>query len=194
MTSLVKSLTALGAGPQANGGKPDQELSEQRLRAAPRAVIPRSLLPPWRSPFPYQRGTTRPFFQSVGMMPVFQAEQRTACNDMSTAFPAALRRSTWMPQSPSLPHFNRVNQCFHKQRWITVDWRVCKRDSKPLTPNSIAGWNSLVQLHKVAGPAGLHVGLLCEEPTTLRSNCSTLRDGLGGTQGTNSPVSRTRIT
>jgi len=40
-------------------------------------------------------------------------------------------------------------------------------------------WMSLVQLLNVTGPAGLHFVLLCQEPTTLYYNCSTLRDGLG---------------
>jgi len=42
------------------------------------------------------------------VMPVFQRENRTACNDISTAFPPALRSSPWMPQIiGALPHFNR---------------------------------------------------------------------------------------
>ena len=54
------------------------------------------------------RWTEIPLFQSVGMMPVFQAEHRTACNDTSAAFPPALRSSARMPQIPgALPHFNR---------------------------------------------------------------------------------------
>ena len=43
-----------------------------------------SLLQSWRSPFLFERGTTRLLFHSVGMMPVFQAEHRTVCIDMRT--------------------------------------------------------------------------------------------------------------
>ena len=43
--------------------------------------------------------------------------------------------------------------------------------------------DGLVQPLKVTGPTGLHFGLLCQEPTTLCSNCSTLRDGLGESEG-----------
>ena len=49
-------------------------------------------------------------------------------------------------------------------------------------------WINRVQSLKVTGPVGLQFGLLCQEHTTLRSNCSTPRDGLGGTQCVNSPV------
>ena len=72
------------------------------------SVTPLSMFQSWRSPFPFQRGTTRPLFQSVGTMPVLQTEHRTACNVMRTAFPPALRSSAWMPQIPgALPHFKR---------------------------------------------------------------------------------------
>ena len=40
-------------------------------------------------------------------MHVFQTVYRTACDDVSTAFPPALRSSAWMPQIPgALPPFN----------------------------------------------------------------------------------------
>ena len=38
LTSLVYGLTAVGAGAQADGGKPDQELSEQTLCSELRAA------------------------------------------------------------------------------------------------------------------------------------------------------------
>jgi len=73
------------------------------------SVTPLSLLQSWQSPFPFQRGTTWPLFQSVGMIPVFLAEHRTAYNDTSTPFSPALRSSAWMPQIPgALPHFNQL--------------------------------------------------------------------------------------
>ena len=151
----------------------------------------------WRSPFPFQRGTTRPLFQSVGMMPVFQAELRTACNHMSTAFPPSLRSSTWMPQIPgALPHFNRFTAvCVSTNKGGS---QLIRRSAKgTVTPPDIqlSSWLiSRVQPLKVTGPAGLHFGLLCQEPTTLHSNCSSPRDGLCGTLCANSPVSRMRIT
>jgi len=128
---------------------------------------------------------------------VFQSEHRTACNDMSAAFPLALRSSAWMPQIPeALPPFQPVHcsLCFHKQRWTTVDWKASNRDCNTPDIQLDSWWISLVQPLKVTGLAGLHFGFLCQEPTTLCSNCSTLWDGLGGTQRVNSPVSRTRIT
>ena len=150
----------------------------------------------WQSPIPFQGGT-RPLFQSVGMMPVFQAEHRTACNDTSAAFPPAFRSLAWMPKIPgALPHFNRFTEvlCFHERRWTTVDWRVSNRDCNTSDVQLDSWWISLVQPLKVTGPAGLHFGILCQEPIFLCSNCSTPRDGIGGTQCMNSPVSRTRIT
>ena len=83
--------------------------------------------------------------------------------------------------------------CFHKRRWITVDWRVSNRDSNTPDVQLDSWWISLVQPLKVTDPAGLYFGLLSQQRTTLRSNCSILRDGLGGTQWVNSPESRMRI-
>ena len=54
-------------------------------------------------------------------------------------------------------------------------------------------WISLAQPLNVTGPAGLHFRLLCQEPTTLRSNSSAPRNTLGGTQCTDFPGSRIRI-
>ena len=150
----------------------------------------------WRSRFPFQRGTRRPLFQSVGMMPVFQAKHRTAFNDKSTAVPPILRSSAWMPQIPgALPHFNR----------FTASCVSTNKAGLQLIGGSAIGivtpdiqldswWINLVQPLKVTGPMGLHFGLLCQKPTTLRSNCSTPKDGLGGMQCAISPVCRTRIT
>ena len=67
-------------------------------------------------------------------------------------------------------------------------------DSNTLDIQLNSWWISLVQLLKVTGPVGLLFGLLCQEPTTIPSNCSTPKDGLGGMQCINSPEKRTRIT
>ena len=75
-----------------------------------------------------------------------------------------------------------------------VDLSVSNRDSNTPDIQHDSWWISLVQMLKVTGPAGLLFGLHCQYPTTLHSNCSTLRDGLGGTQCVNSAVRRTRIT
>ena len=77
--------------------------------------------------------------------------------------------------------------CFHKRRWTTVDWRVSNSYCNTTDIQLDSWWISLVQPLKVTGPAGLQFGLLCQEPPTLCSNCSTPRDGLGGKQCTNSP-------
>ena len=84
--------------------------------------------------------------------------------------------------------------CFHKRRWTPDDWRVSNRDCNTPDIQLDSWWISLVQPLKVTGPAGLHFRLLCQEPNTLCSNCSTPRVGLGGTQCANFPVSRMRIT
>ena len=126
------------------------------------------------------RGALLSLFQSVGMMAAFQAEHKTACNDTSAAFPPALRSSAWMPQIPvASPRFNRFTAArFHKRRWTIVDWRVSNRDCNTLDVQLDSWWIRLVQPLKVTGPAGLHFRLLCQEPTTLCSNCSAPRDGL----------------
>ena len=69
--------------------------------------------------------------------------------------------------------------CFHKQKWTTVDWRVSSSYYNTPDVQLDSWWISLVQLLKVTGPADLHFGLLCQEATTLCSNCSTPRDALG---------------
>ena len=73
------------------------------------SFTPRQLLQSWRSPMPFQRKTTRPLFQSVGMMPVFQTEHRTACNNMNAAFSPALRNSSWMPHCHRPQELSRVS-------------------------------------------------------------------------------------
>ena len=77
----------------------------------------------------------------------------------------------------SFTPFQQVNRslCFHKRRWITVDWRVSNRDSN--TPDILLNswWVILVQPLKVTSTAGLHFRLFCQEHTTLLSYCSTLR-------------------
>ena len=145
------------------------------------SVTPQYVLQSWQSPFPFQRGTMRLLFQSVGMMPVFQAEHRTACNDTSAAFPPALKFSMDATDPWSFTPFQPVHRslCFHKQRWTTVGWRVNNRDCNTPDVQLNRWWISLVQPLKGTGPAGLHFGLLFQEPTTLCSNCSTPRDGLG---------------
>ena len=93
---------------------------------------------------------------------------KTTCNDMNTAFPPALRRSAMMPQIPrALPLFQlgHCSLCFHKRRWTTVDRSVSNRDCNTPDIQLDSWWISLV--------------LLCQEPTTLCSNCSSPRDGLG---------------
>ena len=131
------------------------------------SVTPQSLLQSWRSPFPFQRGKTRHLFQSVGMMPVFQAEHRTACNDKSTTFPPALKSSAWMPQIPgALHHFNRFTAaCVStNEDGSQVIGGSAIGIVTSLTFNSTAGWIGLEQLPKATDPAGLHFRLLCQKP------------------------------
>jgi len=106
------------------------------------SVTPRSLLQSWRSPFPFQRGRTRLLFQSVEVMPVFQAEHRTACNYRNTAFPPALRSSAWMPRIPGAsPHFNRFTAaCVStNEGGPQLIGGSTVRTVTPLTSNSTAG-------------------------------------------------------
>ena len=133
------------------------------------SVTPRELLQSWRSPFPFERETTRPLFQSVGMMPVFQAEHRTASNESSAAFPPALRSSAWMPQIPgALPHFNRFTAaCFHKRRWTTFDWMVSNRDGNTPDIQLNSWWISLLQPLKVTVPVCLHSDSSVKSPHPL---------------------------
>ena len=110
-------------------------------------------------------------------MPVFQAEHRTACNDMSAAFPPALRSSASMPQIPgALPPFQPVHRslCFHKRRWVTVDLRISNRDCNTPDIQLDSRWISLVHPLKVTGPAGLHLRLLCQEPPIIQPGPATL--------------------
>ena len=116
----------------------------------------------------------------IGCMAGSDQSTNIACNDTSAAFLPALRSSAWMPQIPgALPHFNWFTAaCFHK-KWTTVDWRVSNGDSNTPYIQLNSWWISLVQPLKLSGPTGLHFGLLCQDPTTLCSNCCTPRDGLG---------------
>ena len=118
--------------------------------------------------------------------------QRLKCS-----IPTSLEKFSMDATDPrSFTPFQPVHRslCFHKRRWITVDWRVSNRNSNTPDIQLNSYWVSLVQPLKVIGPAGFHFRHLWQEPTTLCSNSSTPRDGLGGTHCTNSPVSRTRIT
>ena len=69
--------------------------------------------------------------------------------------------------------------CFHKLRWLIVEWMVSNGGSNTTDMQLNSCWVSLVQPLKVTSLAGLHFGFLCQEPTTLRSKCSSPRDGLG---------------
>ena len=169
-----------------------QELSDQKtLPDTKSSVTSLQLLQSWRSPFPFQRGTTRHHFQSVGMMPVFQTEHRTTCS--GTSISTSLEKFSMDATNPrSFAPFHR-SLCFHKRRWTLLIGGSAIRIVTPLTSNLTAGGSAWYS-RSVTGPAGLHFGLLCQEPTTLCSKYSTPRDRLGGTQCANSPLSKMRIT
>ena len=142
---------------QADGGEPDQELSEQRPCPAPRATPPlNSCCSPGDHPSLSREGQ-RPSSSQLGLCLYFK-EHKTACNSTNTAFPPALRSPAWMPQIPEdLPPFRPVHRSpyFHKRRWVTVDWRVSNRDSNTPEIQLNSWWVSLVQPLKVTGSMDL---------------------------------------
>ena len=74
---------------------PNKDLAQQFEQPHPTAAVAVLAIT-----LPFPERDNMPLFQSVEIKPVFLAEHRTACNDMSTAFPPAMRSSAWMPQIP----------------------------------------------------------------------------------------------
>ena len=68
--------------------------------------------------------------------------------------------------------------CFHKWKCTAVDWSVSNRESNTPDIQLDSWWISLVQPLKATGTAGLHFGLLWQEPTTHCSNYSPPKNGV----------------
>ena len=125
-------MTALGAGALADGGEPYQELSEQRPCPALRAASPSvdSAVLAITLPFP-ERDNKAPLLVSVDDACV-PGKAQNCMQRHKYSISTSLEKFSMDATDPSgFTPFHLVYRslCFHKQRWITVDWRVSNRDS-----------------------------------------------------------------
>ena len=150
------SLTTLCAGAQADGGEPHQELSEQRPCPALRAVSPSVVVAVLVITLPFPERANRaplPVSWDDACVPG-RAQNCMQLHECSIYM--SLKKFT--DQRSFTPFL--VVHCsllFHKQKWITVDWRVSNRDRH--TPDIQVDQPGTAP--KVTGPAGLHFRLLC---------------------------------
>ena len=131
MTSLVQSLTALDTGAQADGGKPDQELSEQRLCPALRAASPLCRRSPDDHPSLYSEGQQGLSSSHLGGC-LFSKQSTELHAKYEYSISTSLEKFSMDATNPrSFTPFQPVHHslCFHKRRSITGDWRVYNRDS-----------------------------------------------------------------
>ena len=187
---------SLCAGAQADGGEPYQELSEQRPCPTQRAASPLgSCCSPGDHPS-LSRGDNKALLPVSWADACVPGRAQNCMQQHEYSISTSLEKLSMDATNPrSFTPFQPVhrNLCFHKLRWITVDWRVRNRDSHTPDIQLNSWWISRVQPLKLTGSVGLHFGFLFQEPNTLHSNFSTPRDGFGGTQCVNSPGTRTRI-